>query len=79
MLRNFMILKSIFVIEHDNLFFVGAIFNDDPDLVMFRYKEAKKLLSTRTSKMILRCRFQNVFWSLNVIDIFRINIDYCIV
>ena len=38
MLRNFMILKSITVIEHDDLFFGNAIFNDEPDVAMFRYK-----------------------------------------
>ena len=39
MLRNFMILKNITVIEHDDFLFGGAIFNDDPDLAMFRYKK----------------------------------------
>ena len=45
MLRDFMILKSIIVIEHDDLFFGEAIFNDDPDLAMFRYKKGKKIVS----------------------------------
>ena len=45
MLRDFMILKSITVIEHDDLFFGGAIFNDDPDLAMFRYKKEKQIVS----------------------------------
>ena len=45
MLRDFMILKSITVIEHDDLFFGGAIFNDDPDLAMFRYKKETKIVS----------------------------------
>ena len=44
MFRDFMILKSITVIEHD-LFFGGAIFNDDPDLAMFRYKKETKIVS----------------------------------
>ena len=35
MLRDFMILISIIVIEHDHVFFGDAIFNDEPDLAMF--------------------------------------------
>ena len=38
-LRDFMILKSIIVIEHDDLFVGDAIFTDEPDLAMFRYKK----------------------------------------
>ena len=46
MLQDFMILKSITVIEHDDLFFGEAILNDEPDLAMFRYKkEDKKIVS----------------------------------
>ena len=46
MLRDFMILKGIIVIEHDDLFFGDVIFNDEPDLAMFRYKtEDKKIVS----------------------------------
>ena len=46
MLKDFMILKCITVIEHDDLFFGEAIFNDEPDLAMFRYKiDDKKILS----------------------------------
>ena len=41
MLKNFMILKSITVIEHD-YFFGKAIFNDEPNLAMFRYKNKKQ-------------------------------------
>ena len=45
-LRDFMILKSIIVIEHDDLFVGDAIFADEPDLAMFRYKkEDKKIVS----------------------------------
>ena len=40
-----MILRSITVIEHDDLFFGGAIFNDDPDLAKFRYKKETKIVS----------------------------------
>ena len=42
MLNDFRILKSITVIEHDDLFFGDAIFNDEPDLAMFRYKKENK-------------------------------------
>ena len=46
MLKDFMILKSITVIEHDDLFFGEAIFNDEPDLALFRYKkEVKKIVN----------------------------------
>ena len=38
MLKDFMIFKSITVIEHD-LCFGEAVFNDEPDLAMFRYKK----------------------------------------
>lgn len=41
-LRNFMILKRIIVIEYDNLFFNDAILNEEPDLAMFRYKNKKQ-------------------------------------
>ena len=36
MLRDFMILKSITVIEYDDLFVGDAIINDEPDLAMVR-------------------------------------------
>ena len=39
MLRDFMILKSITVSEHDDFFVGYAIFNDEPDLAMFRFKK----------------------------------------
>ena len=45
MLRDFMILKSITVIEHDDLFFNDAIFHNEPDLAMFRYKSETKIVS----------------------------------
>ena len=38
MLRDFMILKSIIVTEHDDFFFGDAIFNDLLDHAMFRFK-----------------------------------------
>ena len=39
MLKDFMIIKSITVIEYDDFFFGVAIVNDEPDLAMFRYKK----------------------------------------
>ena len=46
MLKDFMILKSITVIEHDDLDFGEAIFNNEPDLAMFRFKkEDKKIVN----------------------------------
>ena len=39
MLKDFMIFKSITIIEHNDFLFGGAIFNDEPDLAMFRYKK----------------------------------------
>ena len=45
-LRDFMFLKGINVIEHDSLFCRNAIFADEPDLALFRYKkEDKKIMS----------------------------------
>ena len=40
-LRNFMFLKGKTVIEHDD-FVDDAIFDDEPDLAMFRYKTKNK-------------------------------------
>ena len=37
-LRDYMISKSIAVIEHNDLVYGDLIFNDEPDLAMFRYK-----------------------------------------
>ena len=45
LLRDFMIFNSITVIGHDDLFFGDAIFNDEPDFSMFRYKKNKKIVS----------------------------------
>ena len=45
MLRDLMILKSITVIDNDDLFFGDSIFNDDPDLGMFRYNKEKNIVS----------------------------------
>ena len=46
MLKDFMILKRITVIDHYDIFIGEAIFNDEPDLAMFRYKiDEKKIFS----------------------------------
>ena len=45
-LKDSMFFNGITVIEHDDLFFADAIFADEPDLAMFRYKkEDKKIVS----------------------------------
>ena len=50
-LRDFMFLKGITVIEHDDLFFGDAIFAEEPDLAMLRYKkEIKKNCEPREFK-----------------------------
>ena len=41
MLRDFIIFKSITVIKHDDLVVGDGIFNDEPDLAMFRNKKQK--------------------------------------
>ena len=38
-LRRKMRLMGITNIKHEDLFFGGAIFTDEPDLTMFRYNE----------------------------------------
>ena len=45
MLKDFMIFKSITIIEHNDFLFGGAIFNDEPDLAMFQYKKEKQIVS----------------------------------
>ena len=80
MLRDFIILKSITVIEHDDLFFGDANFNDEPDLEMVRYKKEKQIVSNENLDHDIMMQVQKgVFWSINLIDIFRININYFIV
>ena len=45
-LRDYMISKSIAVIEHNDLFYGDLIFHDEPDLAMFLYKnENEKFVS----------------------------------
>ena len=53
-LRIRMLLMGITIIEHEGLFFGGAIFIQEPDRAMFRYKwEDDKL---RIKKMALQSR-----------------------
>ena len=42
MLKDFMNLKSITVIDHDDLCFGEAIINDVADLAMFRYNKKRQ-------------------------------------
>ena len=67
MLRDFMILKSITVIEYDDLFVGDTIFNNEPDLAMFRYKKKNKLWATKIWIMISRCRFQKVCFDHSIL------------
>ena len=43
-LKRRMILMCMTIIEHEYLFFAGAIFTEEPDLAMFRYKKENKEL-----------------------------------
>ena len=80
MLKDFMILKRITVIEHD-VFFGEAIFNDEPDLAMFWYKiDDKNILSHENLDHDIKLPVsKRVFWTFNFIDIFWHNIYYFIV
>ena len=81
MLKDFMILKSITVIEHDDLCFGEAIFNDEPDLAMYWYKkEDKKIVTHEILDHDIKLPVpKRVFWTFNLIDIFWHNINYFIV
>ena len=61
MLRDFMILKSITVIEHDDLFVGDAIFTMNPISQCFDTRKKRKLLATIIWIMKSRCRFHKVF------------------
>ena len=43
-LRDFMFLNSIAVIEHNDLFFGDAIFAEEPNLAMLGYKKENKTI-----------------------------------
>ena len=46
-LRDYMISRNIAVIEHDDFFISDAIFNNEPDLAMFRYKNTRQIYKPR--------------------------------
>ena len=46
MLRRFIIFKNITVIENNYIIFGNAIFNDEPDPEMFRYKKEDKKIES---------------------------------
>ena len=81
MLKYFMILKSITVIEHHDFFFGEAIFNDEPDLALFRYKkEEKKIVNYEKLHHDIKLPVpKRMFWTFNLIDIYSHNIYYFIV
>ena len=79
-LRDYMISKNIALIEHDDFFIGDAIFNDDPALATFRYKNTNdKFMSHEELHNIKMQGSEAVFRSFNLIDIFRHNIYYFIV
>ena len=79
-LRDYMIFKSITVIEHDDLIICDAIFNQKPYLAMFWFKTVNEKF--RSHKELHNNKMQaseGVFLSLNLINIFCHNIYYFIV
>ena len=59
--RDYMISKSIAVIEHNDLFYGDLIFNDEPDFAMFRYKsENEKFVSHEELQNIKMLAPENV-------------------
>ena len=47
MLRSFIFFKNITVIENNDIIFGNAIFNEEPDLEMFRYKKEEKKIESQ--------------------------------
>ena len=39
-----MVLMGITIIKHEDLFYCGSIFKEEPDLALFRYKEKDEQL-----------------------------------
>ena len=79
-LKDYMISKSIAVIEHNDLFFGYLIFNDKPDLAMFRHKnENKKFVTHEELQNIKMLASESVIYWFNLIDIFSHNVYYLIV
>ena len=61
-LKDYMISKSIAVIKHNDLFYGDLIFNDEPDLAMFRYKnENEKFVSHEELQNIKMLGSEGVF------------------
>ena len=70
-LRDLMFFKGITVIEHDDLFFGDAIFANEPDLAMFRYKkEDKKIVSHKDFDHDIKMQVPKGVLIINLIDIF---------
>ena len=80
-LRDFMFFINITVIEHDDNFFGNAIFADEPDLAMCRYKkEYNKIVSHEDVDHDIKMHIPKcVYWLFKHIDIFWLNIYYVIV
>ena len=75
-----MISKNIAVIEHADLINNDLIFNDEPNLAMFRYKnENEKFMSHEELHNIKMQALKGVFQWFNLIDIVNHNVYYFIV
>ena len=73
-LRDFMFLTGITVIEHDDLFIADAFFADKHDLALFLYKkEDKKIVSYKDYDCYIKMQVpKGLFYLFNLIDIFDI-------
>ena len=75
-----MISISIAVIEHNDLFYGDLIFNDEPDLATFRYKNKNgKFLSHEELQNIKMLASEGVIDWFNLINFFSHNVYYLIV
>ena len=78
--RDYIISKGSAVIEHYDLLIGDAIFNNEPNLAMFRYKNTNEpFMSHEELHNIKMQNSKGVFKSLYLINIFRHNIYYFIV
>ena len=79
-LIEYMISKNIAVIEHADLYNGDLIFNDEPNLAMFWYKnENEKFMSYEKLHNIKMQASAGVFQWFNLIGIFNHNVYYFIV